>query len=497
MTLYGVTPAGFVKKLLGDIKTEIEAAFTSIFGAGFDLSAESPEGQFIGVVAERESLLWDVGEGIYSSRYPDTAEDVSLDNAVALTGITRKQATASKVLGAFFFGTPTTVIPAGTQVSVAGNATSIFTTDADVTIAAPVVEVQTITFDHTPTGGGPFTITWNGMTTANIAYNAIASVMQTALRALTGAVPVVAPNGLATATVSGSAGAGFAVTMAGTFGPQALMTIGGAALTWASGNVVPTVTESVSGTITTGDLTATATGPTVAPIGSLTVINNAISGWSSVTNPAAAEVGTAIESDANLKLRRTQSLRKPGASTPQAIVAAVEEIADVTSCQVFENVTLTTDGAGRPGKSFETLVQGGADQTIADTIWAEKPAGIQTYGNQTSAVIDSQGNSQTINWSRPTALPIYVIVNLTVTSAYPVGGDEAVSNAIMAYAATLIAGSTVVPTPSMVSFLATIPGIVGATILIGTAPIPTMSSNITTTPLQIATFDPSRITVNS
>lgn len=64
---------------------------------------------------------------------------------------------------------------------------------------------QTVTVSGSPTGG-TFTLTYSGATTSALAYNAAASAVQTALRAL---------SGLGSVTVSGSAGGPYVVTFAG------------------------------------------------------------------------------------------------------------------------------------------------------------------------------------------------------------------------------------------------------------------------------------------
>lgn len=63
--------------------------------------------------------------------------------------------------------------------------------------------VQVITINGTPTGG-TFTISYGGQTTSALAYNAAAATVQTAVRLL---------NGLAAATVTGSAGGPYTVTL--------------------------------------------------------------------------------------------------------------------------------------------------------------------------------------------------------------------------------------------------------------------------------------------
>jgi hypothetical protein len=101
-------------------------------------------------------------------------------------------------------------------------------------------EVNVVTITGGPSGG-TFTITVNGQTTAGIAYNAIASVVQTALEALSN----VAPGDV---TVTGSAG-----------GPYTL--------TWDGALANTDVTISSSGASLTGGTTPAATTTTTTPGG--------------------------------------------------------------------------------------------------------------------------------------------------------------------------------------------------------------------------------------
>ena len=91
----------------------------------------------------------------------------------------------------------------------------------------------------------------------------------------------------------------------------------------------------------------------------------------------------------------------------------VLEVEGVQQAFVFENVTLATDSDGLPPKSFEVVVEGGADQDIADTIFLHKPAGIETFGTTSLSVLDTQGFNHTVKLSRPTTLQMFVDVTVT------------------------------------------------------------------------------------
>lgn len=180
---FGITDEGFVTKRLEDIKTEIEEAAQSIFGPSVDLDARGPFGQFIGMVSEQFADIWELAEQVYNSQYPDTAEGTSLDNVAALTGSVRETPSNSKLTGAILFGTPGTIIPAGSTASVSTNSDAKFDTDQAATIAAGVNSIQRLTFDELPEGGS-FTINFDGEVTGALSDTATAGDILTALEAL-------------------------------------------------------------------------------------------------------------------------------------------------------------------------------------------------------------------------------------------------------------------------------------------------------------------------
>jgi len=278
-------------------------------------------------------------------------------------------------------------------------------------------------------------------------------------------------------------------------------------------------------------------GPIPCPVNTLTFIVTAIAGWNSVNNSVAGNTGTLIETDAQLRIRRQNSIKLLGSATVEAITAGIlQNVAGVTSCTVFENTSLqqteidivfplafqsgdiitnTVEGmapftvtfntnqvttmallvtayealpavksasyggtgnqqlsitvnvantifvtsvitsvtdqtatinGGRPPKSFEAVVEGGADYEVADQIWKTKPAGIETFGNVNNgegiAIIDSQGNTQTIYFSRPTPIYIWVQVALTLYTqeTFPSGGVQLVAQSIFNYGESLGVG---------------------------------------------------------
>ena len=180
--------------------------------------------------------------------------------------------------------------------------------------------------------------------------------------------------------------------------------------------------------------TALEFGPISMLASTITEIDNPVTGWDTVNNTSDANEGTNEESDPDLRARRQRSVARDAQAIIDGIRAAVENIDNVTQALVLENDTDAVDANGLPAHSFQVVVSGGADIDVADIIWLKKPAGIQAFGDITEQVIDSQGISHDISFSRPTAVTIYVEVTLTTFAEYPANGDDLIKQAIVDYA---------------------------------------------------------------
>lgn len=487
---FGLTEQGFNIKRLTDIKSEIETDLISALGNSINLLPTELLGQLVGVFSERESLIWELAQDVYNSQYPDTASGVSLDNAVAITGI--KRLAATKAIG---FGTARgddgTVITAGSIISVDGNSDAKFITLADATLANGVDEIQLISFSSVPDAGN-FTLKFDGEETGTLFFNDTNSTVQTELSNL-----ISLSSGV---TVTGDFSSGFTVTFDGTGvnnRPQQMLTIGSNVLEVTSTSVGINITETTSGDFPSAliEVEATETGDVRAPAGSLTVIETTITGWDSFTNVEDIDNGREIETDAALRIRRNLTLATSGAATVEAIRSALLNVDEVTAARVFENTSLVTDAFGRPAKSFEAVVQNGDEQEIAQVIWDTKPAGIETFGSIPKVVVDSQGFDQDINFSRPTEINIYIEITLTTDASYPVDGDTLLKQAIVDYATANFSIGDDVITKELYCPVFEIQGVLDADILIGIAASPTTDDNILIEDDEIADFDTGRIIV--
>lgn len=193
MATYGLTPAGFVGKSQAVIKAELEATLQQAFGLNINLAPNSNFGQLVGIISEREALIWQLAEAVYASQNPGGAEGTSVDNILALNNLRRLQATATRtnptallqpngitLYGIVLRGTPGTVIPAGSLIETQASPPVQFSLNAPVTILAAVNALQSLFMSNAPTMGA-FQLSLvdsfgETLTSPSFAWNALAQV---------------------------------------------------------------------------------------------------------------------------------------------------------------------------------------------------------------------------------------------------------------------------------------------------------------------------------
>jgi uncharacterized phage protein gp47/JayE len=232
-----------------------------------------------------------------------------------------------------------------------------------------------------------------------------------------------------------------------------------------------------------------------ANAGTLTVIANPVAGFTAITNPLDATLGTATESDAALRQRWSQQLARRGSATVDAIRADVLQVTGVTFVRVYENDTDATVES-IPPHAFEALVLGGDDQAVADAIFATKPAGIQASGTTTATVTDSQGAGHTIKFSRPTDVNLYLSVTVSYLSGQFVG-SAALKQTLADWGDDNLGPGNDAIHARLLGIIMSQPGVVDASLAIGNAPSPVTQANYAIGNRQIARLDTSRITVTA
>jgi len=423
---FGLLSTGFVRKHLADIVTDLEAALQAAFGVNIRLDSKSVFGKLVGAFAQPAADVWELAEAVYNAFYPSTAEGTALDNVCELVGVTRIPATQSTVSEALE-GVVGTTIGLNSKVATV-TVGDQFQTTAAITLSAAVSVRSTTSLVGAVTNGKTYIITING---TPFSYTATvppddADAVSLALKNLinAGAEPVTATDlGGGLVQVDGDALASGL--------PEAF------ALTVNANVAIDKVANLQA-------MESVDYGSIIGYANTLTDIVTQVSGWTAAWNPVAAALGNVNETDSALRLRRALSLATPGSGTVDAIRAAVLSVSGVTACFVLENTSDVTDGDGLPPHSFEVVVLGGGDATIAAEIWEHKGAGIYSNGVVSTNIIDSQGFTQTVRHTRPSTVDIWVRGTYTVDTeseiGFPTNGEALMEAAMLAYGQALTIG---------------------------------------------------------
>ena len=553
---FGLLLSGFARKRLDDIKTELEDAVRAEFGAG---AVTDPDGVFakiIGIFAKPLSDIWELAESIYNSQYPSTADGASLDNVLELSGHTRLAAEATQVW-ARFDGTDATIIDSGRTLAIASGETfengSAVTIDHENSLRADVEIVD---------GGayiGNFTIDADGTTYTYLAAGDLADQVATGLVAQINDTENITAvdQDLATFIVAGNFAAeyvvGKSIVVTGSTGNDGAYTVRSSV--FAGGNTTIVVEEEIPdptadgglrkgitaidngdgtlridielpdtaddasdyavdfdladmpnpgamvyGTVGTPVLLA-ATDAAAVDVAAETVFDilTGQSGWTLAIAALGADVGRNIETDAEARVRRAQSLHIFGRGTIEALRSRLLQLDGVDSVLVVENATDAVDSDGRPPHSVECIVEGGLRADIAQEIWGTKPAGIETTGNVSEIITDSQGLDHTIEFSRSIDDTIYV--KITVNSWYaeeehPSDADATalLKTAMTAYGESLTIGKDVIAQRFVGSAFSAVSGIASVTVLVGTT-APPAATTVVIAADHRARFAEDRVTV--
>ncbi|WP_307744484.1 baseplate J/gp47 family protein [uncultured Pantoea sp.] len=210
-------------------------------------------------------------------------------------------------------------------------------------------------------------------------------------------------------------------------------------VTW---NLPASVTIGVGGSVTVTAVCANS-GAVAAVAGSITRINTPTRGWTAVSNSNAATIGAPAETDAQLRIRQSQSVAIPALTPFEAVDGAIANVAGVTRHKLYENDSGAVDSNGLPAHSIAAIVDGGDAVAVAQVIRGKKGQGVSTYGSTTITVPDKYDNPHPISFSRSVNVPIYVAITLKVFSGYTTQIGEQIKQAIADYINNLTIGDDV------------------------------------------------------
>lgn len=286
---------------------------------------------------------------------------------------------------------------------------------------------------------------------------------------------------------------------AGTYaaGVLRLNKIGNAAVTFVNEEEITTAGGTGLGPFT---FACTVDGPTVAMAGELEVIASPVTGFANPTNPENADVGHYADTDVELRQAREDGLARKGSTSTDAIRADLlneDNVPGVDYASVLGNDGDTVDVNGLPGHSIEAIVLGGDPADIAQTIYASKAAGIETYGTETVVVYSSSGQPFSVHFSRPTDVlcTFYAVVSY-LKGSYPSSSaaEAAVKTAVLNQMARQGVGNDVA-LGVYYREIFKLPGIVGGTLTMARSPNPSAAADVPMGVRELAFTDNAAITV--
>ena len=454
MQRYGLTNQGPNIKRLDVILDEMQENMSRKIGVNIKQNPQSLLNHLLTNFADKIAELWELGEDVYYSQYPSSAEGVSLDNAAQYGGSIREEA-AKSYYPIHCTGKDGTTLDAGTIIASDTNpATLLSITDsreitrtsfnrASIRIAA--LDMRDV-----------YTVAINGSV---FSYSPMAADAVTILLGISNAIvsdeyqtDVDEENEL--------------------LNIQAKDKTSTNVLILSDNLTTETVTSIiVFGTVETGDI--------LIPDGVITNIVKADAGLLHVENLCGYIAGHKEQSDVEFRKAYANKIYNRSSNMLESIRSSIlNNVLGVRSVAPYENAThqwyvdgkyldaqdVTGTPKGeivRPPHSIEIVVDGGDSREIAQQILANKAGGINTVGD-TAVVLPGQYDEEiTIRFNRPTNLYTWFRLGITLsqTEALPPNYAELLRKVVLENMSTMEAGKDIVPQQWMSQLYRTCSGI--------------------------------------
>lgn len=161
-----------------------------------------------------------------------------------------------------------------------------------------------------------------------------------------------------------------------------------------------------------------------------------ITGLDRVNNPRPAIPGRELESRADFRRRRQQSVAANAHGTPQSVYSNVAQLDGVSDVYVVDNpksVSETHNGQTIKPHSIYVAVVGGDDRQIAETILRFAGCGCDFTGNTTLTVYDETYTdpkpAYEVSFTRPAPVPVYF--RIRVGKEVGIGYQDVVRKAVI------------------------------------------------------------------
>jgi len=173
-------------------------------------------------------------------------------------------------------------------------------------------------------------------------------------------------------------------------------------------------------------------------------VQNAVTIVLGVTNinnsSAPTTIGQEEETDAQLRLRRQQSVALSSNGYANGLLGNVLNKDGVIDARLYENVTNSIDSDGIPAHGMWLIVEGGANSDIGDVIYRRKSVGSDMKGDIEVNIETQSGALFVAKFDRPDAQDLYIRFDIQETKAGTVFNQTAIKNTIVGNLKYLIGG---------------------------------------------------------
>jgi len=408
---YGLTKNGFISKPLSVLLEEERAAYKAAFGEDIDISDDSVAGKYIGNQVAKFTQLWELLDGLWSVGDVDSAKGIYLDRLARLVNVERVAAIKTQVTECIW-GDEGTSIQSRSLAKLSTTGDIFFLRDAVKINRENLIGFWIKISSVEP--GEIYSFQIKGLT---ISYTAIVDDDEESITlALKEKIETELP-GL------------FTVENFGKDGLKVHITDGVSPFVFETNDekieVVLLGAYAVYLAVTAGNI--------FVPIGTLTKLVSNIS-VDSIYNYATGLTGRAMESDTELRFNMGNRAKQALANEIAIQSKIAMEVPGVEYSKVYSNRTMQ-EYNGRPPKSYETVVIGGDERTIAQTIFDSGPAGVQPFGNTTVTIYDSEGSPWEIGFSRPVNQYIWIKIGIAKyhEELFPINGNDLIKDNIVTW----------------------------------------------------------------
>lgn len=190
---------------------------------------------------------------------------------------------------------------------------------------------------------------------------------------------------------------------------------------------------------------ASVAGAIPVPAGSITSIRTPIAGWSGVTQTTDGVEGSPAMSEQQYKNYRQRTVMRNYTSVADTMQAKLIELGLGQASVVNNSSTAPVNGV--PANTIHVTVgEPGivTDEEIARVILETNALGCPTYGSDSATVVDSQGYSQTINFSKAVEQKIEVTLDVTYLSENTAGANVNIITSLRQHINNLKSGEDVI-----------------------------------------------------